>query len=244
MLLVFGLAAGSGSNTGADDDETPPPWIRSIVCPVLYTHEVASQTIFRRFLVGMVQAGYQPTDLETVDAAMAGSAEPPRNCLVLSFDDGLLSQFTNAVPVLEDLGAPAVFFVLPGFNDGVHRYMGPPELQALAADGFEVELHTCNHPNLPQLARRNLLAFYAELDDCRGVLEDITGEPVDFVAYPFGAYDGTVLDAVSRFGFRAAFSTRFSAVLNYRSPYTLPRIEYQPTEAPAVVIRRIKTAGG
>jgi peptidoglycan/xylan/chitin deacetylase (PgdA/CDA1 family) len=244
-LLALVMVAGSVSNARADDDDdTPPPWTRSIVCPVLYTHEVASQAIFRRFLIGMLQAGYQPTDLETVDAAMVGTIDPPQKCVVLSFDDGLLSQFTNAAPVLEDVGVPAVFFVLPGFNDHVHRYMGVPELEALADDGFEVELHTCNHPNLPQLARRNLLAFYAELDDCRGLLEGITGQPVDFVAYPFGAYDATVLDAVNRFGFRAAFTTRPSAVLNYRTPFTLPRIEYQPSEAASSVIRRIKAAGG
>src|SRR5689334_1277561 len=103
--------------------------------------------------------------------------------------------------------------------------MGVTELQALADDGFEVELHTCNHPNLPQLARRNLQAFYAELDDCRGMLEGITDQPADFIAYPFGAYDATVLDAVTRFAFRAAFTTRPSAVLNYRTPFTFPRIE-------------------
>jgi peptidoglycan/xylan/chitin deacetylase (PgdA/CDA1 family) len=243
-LWVLALAAGWGPTAQADEDDSPAAWTRSIVCPVLYTHEVVSQAIFRRFLVGLLQSGYQPTDLETVDAAMVGTIDPAPKCVVLSFDDGLLSQFTNAVPVLQDIGVPAVFFVLPGFNDHVHRYMGVPELQALAEDGFEVELHTCNHPNLPQLARRNVLAFYAELDDCRGLLEGITGTPVDFVAYPFGAYDATVLDAVTRFGFRAAFTTRASAVLNYRSPYTLPRIEYQPSEAASTVIRRIKAAGG
>jgi peptidoglycan/xylan/chitin deacetylase (PgdA/CDA1 family) len=122
--------------------------------------------------------------------------------------------------------------------------MGTPELQALADAGFEVELHTCNHPNLPLLARRNLNAFYAELQDCKQILEGITGQPVSYIAYPFGAYDATVLDAVNRFGFRGGFTTRPSAVLNYRTPYTLPRLQYLPTESPNEVIRRIKAAGG
>jgi peptidoglycan/xylan/chitin deacetylase (PgdA/CDA1 family) len=221
-----------------------PPWTQSVVCPVLYTHEIASQAIFKRFLAGILFAGYQPVNLATLDAAMVGSISPIAKCMVLTFDDSLLSQYLNAVPVLSDLGVPAVFFVLPGFADGVHRYMGTPELQAIAADGFDVELHTCNHANLPLLARRNLLGFYAELEDCRHILEGITSEPVDYVAYPLGAYDAVVLDTVARFGFRAAFTTRPSALLNYRSPYTLPRIRYDPAEAPATVIARIKAAGG
>jgi peptidoglycan/xylan/chitin deacetylase (PgdA/CDA1 family) len=241
--LTPGAARADDSSDAAQAAAAPAPWVRSIVCPVLYTHEVANQAVMRNMLLGLLGAGYQPTTLATIDAAMAGIIDPLPHCLVLSFDDGLLSQYLNAAPVFSQLGVPAVFFVLPGFSDGVHRYMGAPELQALADAGFEVELHTCNHPNLPALARRNLNAFYAELQDCRSILESITGQPVNFVAYPFGAYDATVLDAVSRFGFRGGFTTRVSAVLDYRSPYTLPRIEYLPSESPAAVIRRVHAAG-
>jgi peptidoglycan/xylan/chitin deacetylase (PgdA/CDA1 family) len=242
LVLVPSVVFADGSDS--DQDTTPVPWTRSVVCPVLYTHEVVSQPVFRRFLVGMLTAGYQPVNLVTLDAEMSGAIGPIAKCVVLSFDDGLLSQYLNAVPVLNDGGAPAVFFVLPGFSDGVHRYMGPAELQDLAADGFDIELHTCNHANLPLLARRNLLAFYAELQDCRQILESIIGEPVDYIAYPSGAYDATVLNAVASFGFRGGFTTRASAVLNYRSPYTLPRIRYDSAEPVATVIRRIRAAGG
>jgi peptidoglycan/xylan/chitin deacetylase (PgdA/CDA1 family) len=244
VLIVVAMSALVPTLAHAEESDAPPPWMRSIVCPVLYTHEIASQAVFRRFIMGLLNAGYQPADLNTVDAAMVGSIDPPGNCVVLTFDDSLLSQYLNAAPVLEDLGVPAVFFVLPGFSDGVHRYMADAQLEDLANAGFNVELHTCNHANLPLLARRNLLAFYAELDDCRRILEDIVGEPVDYVAYPSGAYDATVLDAVARFGFRGAFTTRASAVLNFRSPYALPRIRYDPGEAVATVLRRIRAAGG
>src|SRR5207248_6939423 len=96
----------------------------SIVCPGLYGHEIVSQAVLRRFLVGLIGSGYQPVPLWVVDAAMAGAMDPPKNCVVLSFDDGLQSQFVNGLPVFTDLSVPAVFFVLPGFGDGVHRYMG------------------------------------------------------------------------------------------------------------------------
>jgi peptidoglycan/xylan/chitin deacetylase (PgdA/CDA1 family) len=248
LALLAALAplrvSADGSDSADQSAAAPAAWTRSIVCPVLYTHEIASQAIFRRFVVGMLNAGYQPISLATLDAAMVGSIDPPRRCVLLTFDDSLLSQYLNAVPVLLDTGVPAVFFALPGFADGVHRYMGTPELQTVAADGFDVELHTCNHANLPVLARRNLLAFYAELQDCRHILEGIVGVPVNYVAYPSGAYDATVLDAVARFGFRAGFTTRASALLNSRSPYTLPRIRYDPSESAAAVIGRIRADGG
>jgi peptidoglycan/xylan/chitin deacetylase (PgdA/CDA1 family) len=220
------------------------PWTRSIVCPVLYTHEVPSSAMLRRVLVALIATGYHPTSLASVDAAMAGAADRPPGCLVLTFDDALYSQYQNALPVLTELGVPAVFFVLPGFADGVHRYMGVAELQALAAAGEEVEAHTCNHPNLPLLERLNLNAFLAEVQDCKRVLESIIGQPVNYLAYPFGAYDATVLDTVARVGYRAAFTTRASAVLSAGTPYTLPRIRYDPGEAPLAVVRRLRGAGG
>lgn len=245
LALFPTLVAADGSDSSNQDVAAPPlPWTRSVVCPVLYTHEIASQAVFRRFLGGILGAGYQPINLAMLDAEMVGGISPIPKCIVLTFDDSLLSQYVNAVPVLTDLAEPAVFFALPNFADGVHRYMGTPELQALAGEGFDVELHTCNHPNLPQLARRNLLAFYAELNDCRYILEDITGSPVNYVAYPSGLYDATVLATVAQFGFRAAFTTRASAVLNYRSPYTLPRIRYDASEPVGNVLARIRAAGG
>src|SRR5438270_5956159 len=145
VLTAFLLLAPAVAADGSDQSvASPPAWSRSIVCPVLYTHEVRSQAVMRRFLTDLLSAGYQPVPLAGVNAAMAATIDPPSGCVVLTFDDGLLSQFQNAVPVLMDMQVPAVFFVLPGFNDGVHRYMGTAELQALAYVGFEVELHTCN----------------------------------------------------------------------------------------------------
>jgi peptidoglycan/xylan/chitin deacetylase (PgdA/CDA1 family) len=244
VALAVGLAASVLLAREVNADGSAVAWNRSIVCPVLYTHEVASQAVMRRFLMDLVGAGYQPWPLAGIDAAMTGNVDPPPGCIVLTFDDGLLSQFLNAVPVLQEMQAPAVFFVLPGFNDGVHRYMGTPELQALANAGLEVEMHTCNHPSLPRLARLNLSAFFAEVQDCKRILESITGQSVDYLAYPYGAYDLTVLDAVTRVGYRAAFTTRMSALLSYSAPYALPRIHYDLGESPITVLRRIRAAGG
>src|SRR6266545_7918383 len=105
LLVPLTLAAQSAP----DDDygvASLLPWTRAIVCPVLYTHEVVSQAVLRRFVAGLLGAGYQPTALATVDLAMSGQIDPPRGCVVLTFDDGLMSQYQNAAPVLSDMGVP------------------------------------------------------------------------------------------------------------------------------------------
>jgi peptidoglycan/xylan/chitin deacetylase (PgdA/CDA1 family) len=84
----------------------------------------------------------------------------------------------------------------------------------------------------------------AELLDCKRRIETITGAPVDYLAYPDGATSPTVVNAVARAGYRAAFTTRPSALLAASAALQLPRIRYDINESPAAVARRLKQAGG
>jgi len=218
----------------------PARWSRSATCSVLYTHEIPSAATFRQFLVGLLQAGLRPVSFATVDASMAGQGSLPRGCVVLSFDDALASQLRNAVPVLTEFNIAGMFFVMPGFQDGVHQYMDDAGIFALHAAGQIVGAHTCHHATLPLLAPQPMMA---ELADCKRQIENIIGVPVRYLAYPNGAVNQAVLAAVTQTGYRAAFTTRASAVLRPDQALLLPRIEYVPGEAAASVARRVRAAG-
>ncbi len=217
---------------------------RSVVCPVLYTHEVPSTALLEAQISALLTAGYRPTSLLSVDRAMGGIAPTPPGCLVLTFDDALYSQYQNALPALADLGVPAVFFVMPAFADGVHRYMTATQIAELRAAGHEVMPHTCNHPTLPLLALRGDDPLMAELYDCRRMVEAITHAPAPYFAYPNGAYNATVLRAVIRSGYRLAFTTRPGALLTAQTPLTLPRIDYTAADRPATLLARVRASGG
>ncbi len=218
----------------------PAVWSRSATCGVLYTHEVPSAAAFRQFLVGLMQAGLQPVSFATVDASMAGQAGLPPGCVVLSFDDALASQLRNAVPVLAEFNVTAMFFVMPGFQDGVHQYMDDAGIRALHTAGQIVGAHTCHHATLTLLPS---LPMMAELADCKHQIENIVGVPVRYLAYPNGAVNQTVVDGVTQAGYRAAFTTRASAVLRPEQPLLLPRIEYVVGESGASVAQRVQAAG-
>jgi peptidoglycan/xylan/chitin deacetylase (PgdA/CDA1 family) len=218
----------------------PAVWTRSATCGVLYTHEVPSAAAFRQFLVGLMQAGLQPVSFAAVDASMAGQTELPSGCIVLSFDDALASQLRNAVPVLTALNISAMFFVMPGFQDGVHQYMDDAGIRALQSAGQIVGAHTCHHATLTLLAP---LPMMAELAECKRQIENIIGAPVRYLAYPNGAVNQSVLAAVTEAGYRAAFTTRASALLRPDQPLLLPRIEYIPSESSAAVANRVLSAG-
>lgn len=225
-LVMDGLSSG------------PPAWSRSVACPVLYTHEVTSQSTFRRLIVGLLQAGYSPVSFADVDAALSGLRDVPPGCLVLSFDDALASQLQNAVPVMAEFGITGLFFVMPAFRDGRHQYLDAAGIRALHDAGHIVGAHTCNHPSLTLLS---LVELKAELG-CRQQIEDIVRVPVRYLAYPNGAVNQTVLGATAEAGYRAAFTTRPSALLRADQPLLLPRIRYDATEAPAAIIGRMRSA--
>jgi peptidoglycan/xylan/chitin deacetylase (PgdA/CDA1 family) len=218
----------------------PAVWTRSATCGVLYTHEVPSAVTFRQFLVGLIQAGLQPVSFAAVDASMAGQAALPRGCVVLTFDDALASQLRNAVPVLTEFNITATFFVMPGFHDGVHQYMDDAGIRALHAAGQIVGAHTCHHATLTLLPAMPMMA---ELADCKHQIENIVGVPVRYLAYPNGAVNQTVVAGVTQAGYRAAFTTRPSAVLRPDQALVLPRVEYAVGESGASVARRLQADG-
>ena len=208
-------------------------------CPILYYHETFGQAAFEAQLVTFLANSYQPITLGKLVSLLETQQPAPPGCLVLTFDDGLASQVTGAVPVLARYLVPATFFVMPAFQDGVHRYMTPQDFTTLRDLGFEVSSHTMNHASLPALRRLNFGAFLAELAVSRRELESLLQQPVRLLAYPYGTWDLGTAAEVERLGYRAAVSTMPGALHRPSERYWLRRIAVNPWEAPGKVVARI-----
>jgi peptidoglycan/xylan/chitin deacetylase (PgdA/CDA1 family) len=67
--------------------------------------------------------------------------------VVITFDDGRLSPWYNAVPILRRDGFTAVFFPCSGLigkKVGPQTYLSAADVQDLATTGFSVEDHTAS----------------------------------------------------------------------------------------------------
>jgi peptidoglycan/xylan/chitin deacetylase (PgdA/CDA1 family) len=199
---AVGLAAtGLASSEGIARAQTAAVRLE---CPILTFHEVPNRARLAGPLAQYLQDGYQPISLDQLYRLLSGEdvalwGRP----FLLTFDDGLRSQRTNALPVLRDWQAPGVFAMMPDWpGDHVHAYMTNDDARMLVQEyGMEVISHTLNHVSLPRERVRNFGGWEAEIVSSKRRLEEIVGGDytVQAICYPNGAYDGPTLDLVGQY---------------------------------------------
>ncbi|HEX7860392.1 MAG TPA: polysaccharide deacetylase family protein [Verrucomicrobiae bacterium] len=146
--------------------------------------------------------------------------------IVITFDDGYKSWRLHAAPALRQLQLPATFFISSGFlnlqgtelSDFTHLRLriknlttGPlcdHDVRELAEMGFTIGGHTYHHVNLCEYTDES--GVIDELATDKGNLESLTGHKVNYFAYPFGAFQNSVINLpalVARAGFGGAVTT-------------------------------------
>ena len=138
----------------------------------------------------------------------------PRWPVLVTFDDAYLDTFELARPVLRELGVPAVVFVPTSFigrtnvwDGGDRPLMNADQLRALAADGFELGLHSHAHANYATLTAAQIAD---DVEKCFAVFRALALTPVPALAYPYGkrparAARAAMAAALRERGVQAAF---------------------------------------
>ena len=192
-----------------------------------YLHQQVSPDELRSQLRAAVDLGMMFVDLaELTDRALASDAVDGMGAVV--FDDAFVGVGRHGVPVLAELGIPFTVFTPsarlgetePDWYDVSDRVMTAGELREVAEAGGRIESHTRTHANLPSLDDRGL---DEELRGSRQELEDLTGTPVRFLAYPSGYFDSRVVAATEQAGYDAAFTFLSGRILPGLDAYRLPR---------------------
>jgi peptidoglycan/xylan/chitin deacetylase (PgdA/CDA1 family) len=163
----------------------------------------------------LVRRGYR-------GATFSSSISEPHDgkTLAVTFDDAYRSVIEQALPILAEFGLPGTVFAPTAFIGaerpmrwpGIDRWHETaheaelipsswPELRLLVDAGWEVGSHTRTHPSLPDLTDRDLLT---ELRESRRECEERLGVPCRSIAYPYGAVNGRVAEAVADAGYSFA----------------------------------------
>lgn len=162
------------------------------------------------------------------------------SALAVTFDDGFQNFAAAAWPVLRDHDVPATVFIVSESvgrrNDWESatrrlpqlRLMDWDTLMRLTGEGVRLGGHSRRHPRLPRLSAGALA------DEVAGCAERIAGEtgtrPTSF-AYPYGAHDARVVDAVAE-AYTCACTTELAELDASPDPYRLPRLDAHYFQAP------------
>jgi peptidoglycan/xylan/chitin deacetylase (PgdA/CDA1 family) len=183
--------------------------------PALYVpkREFAAQVAW------LAAHGYRAVTQKRVYDAWHGHASLPAKPVVISFDDGYRSQYTNALPVLRARGWPGVLNV--EVADTTKSWGARPwMIRKLIQAGWEINAHTLTHADLTKL---DATALQREVAGSRKVLRRTYDVPVWFFCYPAGRYDATVIGAVRAAGFLGATTTN-AGLARPTQLYTLGRV--------------------
>jgi len=138
----------------------------------------------------------------------------------LTFDDGCLSDYTEAFPALRELGMRATFFVVPTLV-GTPGHVSWAQLREMAAAGMEIGSHSLTHPFLHELDAAGLRH---EFGQSKAILEERLGSAVRSASLPRG-WEPPGLEAVlDELGYRAFCNSRVGWWHPGDRPLAIPRV--------------------
>ena len=190
---------------------------------------------FRAQIEALHEAGFKTVSLQQLYDYVHFGTELPEKPIVLTFDDGYFSNYEYAFPILQEYDMQATIFAI-GVSVGKDTYkdtdhamtphFGADEAREMVDSGLiSVQSHTFDMHQWPPFedgnaqVRETLLPFDGEADadyeaaveadfaESRELLESITGQPVNALAFPEGAYVTLTQDALCSAGAELTFTT-------------------------------------
>ena len=173
-----------------------------------------SQSRFDRQLAVLGEAGYTCLSLDRLVAYVRDGQPVPARSFVLTFDDGFLSTYRLAWPVLRRHGMTATVFLVSDRvgaqsewmrvePSGPQLLMGPEQIREMRSGGIDFASHGRTHAHLTSL---DDAALGDELAGSRRQLAALIGREVRTLGYPHGEWDARVRSAAEQAGYTAAVS--------------------------------------
>lgn len=140
------------------------------------------------------------------------AASLPAKPIVITADDGWVSQYHYLYPIVRKYQIPVTLFIYPEvISEGKHFYTWE-QLKELQKTGlFDIEAHTYSHPNFRQAKKHMTPEQYqkfvtTELVKSKKILEEKMGKKIAYLAWPFGIYDSYLEQQAADAGYEMAFT--------------------------------------
>ncbi|MCL2699445.1 MAG: polysaccharide deacetylase family protein [Defluviitaleaceae bacterium] len=206
--------------------------------PILMYHDLTeeegsvSPALFAEHMNALYNAGYTAVALTALKDYVLRGTELPERAVVITFDDGYLSNYTHGFPILRQYDFNAAIFAMGvSFGRDTHLASGKPirprfgerEARTMVESGLiSIQSHTYDMHQVEGFdinPRTGILRMDGESEAdyvyalrrdhalFAELIENATGEEVFALAYPFGFYDTLSAAVLRELGITMTFST-------------------------------------
>ena len=189
---------------------------------------------FEKEMQQIKDAGFSVIPMQDFLAWRRGDKDIPAKSCVITIDDGYVSGYDTAWPILKKFNYPFTMFVYINYIGSGGKSVSWDQLAEMRDAGVDIQSHTYYHSNLrspgtgvDKTTHEKVEAdikslgmdgyLRKEIVDSKQILEKQLGIKVNCIAYPYGNYSQKVRDLVKEAGYEAGF-TVYGQRLGYSTP--------------------------
>ena len=189
---------------------------------------IVSTQAFEAQLDYLARNGYRVVRLSDIADFVAGRRQLPKKAVVITFDDGHVSAYHQAFPILKKYGFPATFFLYTDFLTAKEA-LAWSHIREMAGSGLaDFQSHSKTHANLVvRLPDETDEQYRRRLDNeirvPRELIERNIATKVTEYAYPYGDANELVLERMARSGYRLGLTVNPGGNAFFAHPLMLRR---------------------
>lgn len=133
----------------------------------------------------------QEMGIKTIFADEFGPRED--EAVILTFDDGYEDNYTYMFPIIKKYNIKVTIFMI-AYKIDQPNYLKTEQIKEMVASGLvQFGSHTYDHPMLATIPEDEV---YYQLSEAKAILKEVTGQPINALAYPSGSFNDAVMSIV------------------------------------------------
>lgn len=209
---------------------------------------------FERQMQALKDGGFTVIPMKDFLAWRRGESDIPAKSAIITIDDGYVSGYDTAWPILKKFGYPFTMFVYVKYVNSGGKSVTWDQLAEMRDAGVDIECHSYSHEDLHGKRVKKETAeeikkigktewLRKEIVESKQIIEKQLGIKVDVFSYPFGVYNQEARDMVKEAGYEAAF-TVYGQRLTHGSPYDLLGRYAIESSKPQILQAALNMVGG
>lgn len=157
---------------------------------------------FEKHIISLIENGYNIISFDTYLDHLNGLCELPEKSVIITFDDGYLSNYTEAFPILRKYGVCGTVFVVTsrvGSFDTQYPHFTWKQAKEMVDSGtMSIYSHTVSHPDMLKLSA-NEIAY--EVRKSKYIIEKNLARKCNILAAPHGLFSKTATFVIGESGY-------------------------------------------